>query len=108
MSPAADAMREALADVDFKSPSVPIVNNVQARAITDPDQLRADLVAQVTGRVRWRESVEWMHGNGIERLAELGCGKVLTGMARRIVRELKGSALNTPEGLENFAKELKG
>ena len=108
MSPAADAMREALADVDFKSPSVPIVNNVQARAITDPDQLRADLVAQVTGRVRWRESVEWMHGNGIERFAEPGCGKVLTGMARRIVRELKGSALNTPEGLENFAKELKG
>ena len=108
MAPAAQAMRDALADAEFKAPTVPIVNNVQARPITDADQLRADLITQVTGRVRWRESIEWMHENGIETLAEPGCGKVLTVMARRIVRELKGTALNTPDGLEAFATTLKG
>lgn len=108
MAPAAEAMRDALAGADFNAPALPIVNNVQAVPVTDADQLRADLVTQVTGRVRWRESIEWMHKNGIETLAEPGCGKVLTVMARRIVRELKGHALNTPEGLEAFATTLKG
>jgi len=86
---------------------VPVINNVQALPVSDPDQLRNELVAQVTGRVRWRESVEWMHSNGIETLAEPGCGKVLTVMLRRIVKGMNGIALNTPEGLEAFATELK-
>ena len=108
MAPAADAMRDALADATFNAPSVPVINNVQALPTRDPDQLRNDLVAQVTGRVRWRESVEWMHSNGIETLAEPGCGKVLTVMLRRIVKGMNGKALNTPEGLEAFATEIKG
>jgi len=108
MAPAADAMREALAGVEFNAPTIPVVNNVQARPVSDPDQLRHDLVAQVTGRVRWRESVEWMHGQGLETLAEPGCGKVLTVMLRRIVKGMNGVTLNTPEGLEAFANELKG
>ena len=108
MSPAADAMRDALAEATFKVPTVPIINNVQALPVNDPDQLRNDLVAQVTGRVRWRESVEWMHENGIETMAEPGCGKVLTVMLRRIVKGMNGKAINTPESLEAFAAELKG
>lgn len=108
MAPAAEAMRGALSEVIFNAPSVPVINNVQAVPITDPDQLRNDLVAQVTDRVRWRESVEWMHGNGIETLAEPGCGKVLTVMLRRIVKGMNGKAINTPESLEAFAAELKG
>ena len=108
MAPAAEAMRAALADVTFNAPIVPVVNNVQARPVSDPDSLRADLVAQVTGRVRWRESIEWMHGQGLQILAEPGCGKVLTVMLRRIVKGMNGAALNTPEGLEAFAAELKG
>lgn len=108
MAPAADAMREALAKATFNAPVVPVINNVQALPVSDADQLRNDLVAQVTGRVRWRESVEWMHANDIETLAEPGCGKVLTVMLRRIVKGMNGKALNTPEGLEAFAAELKG
>ena len=108
MAPAAEAMRAALTDVTFNAPIVPVVNNVQARPVSDPDSLRADLVAQVTGRVRWRESVEWMHGQGLETLAEPGCGKVLTVMLRRIVKAMTGAALNSPESLETFATELKG
>jgi len=108
MAPAAEAMRDALADATFNAPAVPVINNVQALPISDPDQLRNDLVAQVTGRVRWRESVEWMHANGIETLAEPGCGKVLTVMLRRIVKGMNGKVINTPEGLEAFATELKG
>ena len=108
MAPAADAMRDALADATFNAPDVPVINNVQALPVSEPDQLRNDLVAQVTGRVRWRESVEWMHANGIETLAEPGCGKVLTAMLRRIVKGMNGKALNTPESLEAFVSELKG
>lgn len=108
MQPAADVMRDALADVTFNAPSVPVVNNVTAGPVTDPDQLRSDLVSQVTGRVRWRESIEWMAENGVERFAEPGTGKVLTVMLRRIVKGVDGDALNTPEALEAFAKSIKG
>ncbi len=106
MAPAAEAMADALADIDMLAPAVPVVNNVSARPISDPAQLKADLVTQVTGRVRWRESVEWMAGEGIETYAEPGTGKVLTVMLRRIVKGLNGVALNTPETLEKFANEL--
>lgn len=108
MAPAADAMRDALVDATFNAPTVPVINNVQAVPVSEPDQLRNDLVAQVTGRVRWRESVEWMHANGIETLAEPGCGKVLTVMLRRIVKGMNGKVINTPESLETFAGEIKG
>ena len=108
MAPAAKVMKDALADVKFNAPVVPVVNNVQARPVSEPDQLRKDLVTQVTGRVRWRESVEWMHENGLETLAEPGCGKVLTVMLRRIVKGMKGVTLDTPEKLDAFAAELKG
>ncbi len=107
MSPAAEAMADALADIEMLVPVVPVVNNVSARPISDPVQLKADLVTQVTGRVRWRESIEWMAGEGIETYAEPGTGKVLTVMLKRIVKGLNGTALNTPEILEKFAESLK-
>lgn len=104
MAPAAQAMADALADAVIKAPLVPVVNNVTARPVNDPDQIRADLVTQVTGRVRWRESVEWMAGEGgISQFAEPGCGKVLTVMLRRIVKGVDGTTLNSPESLEAFA-----
>lgn len=109
MQPAAHAMKDALSDVKVNTPIVPLVNNVTAQPVTDPDQVRADLVTQVTGRVRWRESVEWMASDaGIEMFAEPGTGKVLTVMLRRIVKGAQGTALNTPEALEAFASSIKG
>jgi len=107
MSPAAEAMADALADVDLKAPVVPVVNNVTAGPVSDPAQLKTDLVTQVTGRVRWRESVTWMAEDGVETFAEPGSGKVLTGMLRRIVKGVNGAALSTPEALEKFAETLK-
>ena len=108
MAPAADAMREALADATICSPLVSVVNNVTARPTMDAEQIMHDLVAQVTGRVRWRESIEWMAGEGeVETFAEPGCGKVLTQMLKRIVKGVSGSALNSPESLEAFAETLK-
>lgn len=109
MQPAADAMKAALADVVVNAPATALVNNVSARPVTDPDQIRADLVTQVTGRVRWRESIEWMAGEGgVETFAEPGTGKVLTVMLRRIVKGVEGVAVNSPEALEAFAKTIKG
>ena len=107
MAPAATAMAEALADINIAAPIVPIVNNVNAEPITDPKQLKVDLITQVTGRVRWRESIEWMAKDGIESFAEPGTGKVLTGMLRRIVKGVSGTAINSPEALEKFAESLK-
>lgn len=107
MSPAAEAMADALADIEMASPVIPVINNVTAKAVSDPAQLKADLITQVTGRVRWRESVEGMASSGIETFAEPGTGKVLTVMLRRIVKGLNGVALNCPESLEQFAESLK-
>ncbi len=107
MSPAAEAMADALANIEMLVPAVPVVNNVSAGPITDPAQLKADLITQVTGRVRWRESIERMASAGIETYAEPGTGKVLTVMLKRIVKGLNGVALNTPESLEKFASDLK-
>lgn len=107
MAPAADVMKEALAGASFNAPVVPVVNNVTAGPVSDPEQLRQNLVDQVTGRVRWRESVQWMAGEGgIERFAEPGAGKVLTVMLKRIVSGVSGDVLDTPGTLENFAKSL--
>ena len=107
MAPAAEAMADVLADIEMLAPCVPVVNNVSAAPIADPAQLKADLVMQVTGRVRWRESIEWMASEGIETYAEPGTGKVLTVMLKRIVKGLNGAAINTPETLEKFALSLK-
>ncbi len=109
MQPAAHAMSAALADSTLLPPLVPVVNNIQARPVVDPDDLREDLVKQVTGRVRWRESIEWMAGEGeVDTFAEPGCGKVLTVMLRRIVKGLDGNQLDSPEALEAFAAKIKG
>ena len=108
MQPAADTMREALADTDISAPQVPVVNNVTASPVTDPAQIRDDLVAQVTGRVRWRESVMWMADNGVTAMAEPGTGKVLTQMIRRITKDVAGTALSSPADLEAFAETIKG
>ena len=107
MQPAADEMAAALATAAISAPIVPVVANVTARPERDPEVLRRLLVEQVTGRVRWRESVEWMAGEGrVTRFAELGSGKVLTGMAKRIAPDAEALALNTPAELEAFAKSL--
>ncbi len=109
MAPAADAMQAALTESTILPPLVPVINNIQARPVSDPDDLRDDLVKQVTGRVRWRETIEWMAGEGqIDTLAEPGCGKVLTVMLRRIVKGLDGNQLDSPEALEAFAEKIKG
>lgn len=107
MRAAADEMATALASATILAPGVPVVANVTARAESDPEVLRRLLVEQVTGRVRWRESMEWMAGpGGVTRFAEIGSGKVLTGMAKRIAPDAESTALNTPEDLEAFAKTL--
>ena len=108
MQPAADAMAEALASATINAPRVPLVANVTARPTSDVDVIRTQLVEQVTGRVRWRESVLWMAGTGgIDRLVEVGSGKVLTGMLKRTTKDAKGVALNSAADLEAFAESLK-
>ena len=107
MQPAADAMADALADARIVAPDLPVVANVTARPETDPEAIRRLLVEQVTGRVRWRESMEWMAGEGgVTRFAEIGSGKVLTGMAKRIAPDAESVALNGPDDLEAFAGSL--
>ncbi len=107
MQPAADEMAEALAAVEIAAPLAPVVANVTARPVSDPDVIRRLLVEQVTGRVRWRESIQWLAGEGgVTRFAEAGAGKVLTGMAKRIAPEVDALALNTPQDLEAFANAL--
>ncbi len=96
MQPAADAMAAALAEVEMAAPAVPLVSNVAAQAVSDPVEIKRLLVEQVTGRVRWRESVIWMAGHGVGELIEIGAGKALTGMARRIDREVAARAVGTP------------
>jgi [acyl-carrier-protein] S-malonyltransferase len=107
MQPAADAMAAALATTLISEPLTPLVANITARPVTDPDTIRRLLVEQVTGRVRWRESLAWLGAEGgVTRFAELGAGKVLSGMAKRIVPEAEAVALNTPHDLEHFAETL--
>jgi [acyl-carrier-protein] S-malonyltransferase len=102
MAPAADAMAEALSDVKMAAPVVPLIANITASAQKNVDEIRRLLVEQVTGMVRWRESVLYMKENGVDTLVEIGAGKVLTGLARRIDRDLSGVAVGTPEGIEAF------
>ena len=107
MQPAADEMAAALAEAKIVAPVVPVVANVLGRPQSDPEVIRRLLVEQVTGRVRWRESMEWMATEGgVTRFVEIGSGKVLTGMAKRIAPDAEALPLNAPEELEAFAKAL--
>ena len=107
MQPAADEMAAALAAASIQAPRAPLVANVTARPTLDPEVIRRLLVDQVTGRVRWRESLIWLAGEGgVARFAEAGAGKVLTGMAKRIAPDAEAAALNTPADLEAFAASL--
>ncbi|MEM7621016.1 MAG: ACP S-malonyltransferase [Pseudomonadota bacterium] len=99
MSPAANVMQDALAEVEIKSPGVPLISNVLAQDITKPDDIRQRLVEQVTGVVRWRESVAYMYANGIQTVFEIGSGRVLTGLARRIERALDAKAIEKDEDI---------
>ncbi len=100
MAPAADAMREALAGVKKTNPVVPVIANVRAAPVTDAEEIAALLVEQVTGQVRWRETVEWFAANGVTTLYELGAGKVLTGLARRIDKNINGVSVNGPADID--------
>src|SRR6266550_6099370 len=96
MQPAADAMAKALADVTIAKPVSPLVSNVLAAEITDPDEIRRRLVEQVTGTVRWRESVAYMAGRGVTRFLEIGAGKVLSGLVKRIADGAVGISVSGP------------
>ncbi len=106
MAPAADVMAEALAETTLSEPSVPLICNVSAKPVTEPESIRTLLVEQVTGMVRWRESVLYMRDQGVTRLVELGTGRVLTGLARRIDRELEAVSVEGPNDIESFLKRL--
>jgi [acyl-carrier-protein] S-malonyltransferase len=108
MQPAAEAMAEALSRVQVKMPRVPVVANVRARAVTDPGEIVRSLVEQVTGTVRWRECVEYMATNGVTRFYEVGTGKVLTGLAKRIAEGVNGIAIGTAEDVAAFKKACAG
>jgi [acyl-carrier-protein] S-malonyltransferase len=107
MAPAAEAMREALAAIELASLDAPLVANVTASPVDDPDRIRELLVEQVTGRVRWRESTIWMaETGGVTRFIEIGAGKQLSGMIKRNAPDAEALALNEPADLEAFAKTV--
>ena len=106
MTPAADVMAEALSAVPFTAPACPVVVNVKATAETNPDALRQLLVAQVTGAVRWRESIDFMAQHGVQEVVELGAGKVLSGLVRRINKDMSGESVGTVADIEAFLKKL--
>lgn len=107
MAPAADAMAKALGETVIAPPCVPIVANVTASAVTDPNVIRDLLVKQVTGTVRWRESVTWMKEQGISEMIELGAGKVLSGLVKRIEKDVAAESVGTPEQVEALIAKLK-
>ncbi|HEX9903381.1 MAG TPA: ACP S-malonyltransferase [Propylenella sp.] len=106
MEPAAEVMANELAGTKIHPPSVPVVANVLAASIADPTEIRRCLVEQVTGTVRWRESIAWLGANGVGRFVEIGAGKVLTGLVRRILPDAVASAVGSPEEARALAEEL--
>jgi [acyl-carrier-protein] S-malonyltransferase len=102
MQPAADAMRDALSKVQVNKPVVPVVANVTASAVTDPKEIIALLVRQVTGTVRWRECVQYLAANGVTKIVEAGSGKVLTGLLKRIAKEVSGQPVGTPDDVAAY------
>jgi [acyl-carrier-protein] S-malonyltransferase len=106
MAPAADAMDAALADIDLLPPAVPLVANVTAAKVTEPAEIKRLLVAQVTGTVRWRESVLACGDMGVDCFVELGAGRVLSGLVRRILPDASVHAAATPSEIETLLKAL--
>ncbi|MEM8589544.1 MAG: ACP S-malonyltransferase [Pseudomonadota bacterium] len=107
MQPAAIEMAEALGAVSISRPAVPVISNVTATAVDEPEDIRRLLVEQITGAVRWRESVLFMKDHGVDSFVEVGAGKVLAGLVRRIDRELKASAINGPADVDAFVDEQR-
>lgn len=107
MQPAAEIMQPALSNTDIKAPAVPVVANVIASATNDPVQIRTLLVDQITGVVRWRESVQWMKQNGVTEMIEIGAGKVLAGLVKRIDPDIATSSIGTPAQIEDLIEKLK-
>lgn len=107
MAPAAEAMAGVLNDIEIKAPVVPVIANVLAEPVSDPAQIRTLLVQQITGRVRWRESVVAMAASGVTEVWEIGAGKALSGMNRRIDRSLTSRAIGTPEDVVATAEHMK-
>ncbi|MET0544983.1 MAG: ACP S-malonyltransferase [Caulobacterales bacterium] len=107
MAPAEEEMRAALAGATIRAPRVPVIANITAAPVTDPEEIRKLLVQQVTGRVRWRESMLWLGQNAnVNRIVELGAGKALAGMAKRLVPDAESLSVNDPDGLKAFAASL--
>lgn len=106
MAPAAEVMREALTQVTVKAPVIPLVANVIAGPVTDPDAIRDGLVRQVTGTVRWRESIAFMNGQGVNSFYEIGAGKVLTGLVKRIAPGASSLAVGMPDDVTAFTASL--
>lgn len=106
MAPAAEVMKSALAEVAISAPAVPVVANVRAEAVNDPETIRQLLVEQVTGSVRWRESVQWMAAQGVTEAWEIGAGKALSGMIKRIDRSVATRAVGTPADVTAAAEAL--
>lgn len=106
MAPAADVMREALLNVKVKDAEIPLIANVLAEPITNANEIVKHLVEQVTGSVRWRESVSYMVDNGITDVVELGAGKVLSGIVKRSYKEINTVSVSTPADIEALAKDL--
>ncbi len=108
MAPAANAMREALATVNKQAPVVPVIANVRVAPVNDPSEIADLLVEQVTGQVRWRETVEWFAAHDVTTLYEIGSGKVLTGLARRISKDVSGVTVGTAEEIDAALQVLLG
>ncbi len=106
MAPAAEVMRGALAEVTLRPPVVPIVANVTAAPTQDAEEIRRNLVSQVTAMVRWRESIAWLAGSGVDRFVEVGAGKVLSGLARRIADGVETMTAGSPEEIEKVAEQI--
>ena len=107
MAPAAEIMAQALADVKILSPAVPVIANVSAKPVSDPNEIRQLLVAQVTGAVRWRETVSWLGAHGVSDVWEIGAGKALSGMVRRTERSIACRAVSTPEDVISAVQNLE-
>ncbi|WP_336287868.1 MULTISPECIES: ACP S-malonyltransferase [unclassified Bartonella] len=106
MQPAADAMKNALLTINKVAPVVPLIANISVAPESDPERIAMLLVQQVTGRVRWRETIEWISANGVDTLFEVGSGKVLTGLARRVNKDIKGLTIGTAEEIEGALQVL--
>ncbi len=107
MAPAAQSMARALADTDIRPPSIPVVSNVTGRGVFDPGEIRRLLVDQITGMVRWRESVQWMREQGVEEMIEIGAGKVLSGLVRRIEKDIRVESVCTAQELDALISRLQ-